>query len=131
MQELEQLHAAAAALKQDIDHIRANQENQRKQEESLVLGQLKKTVQALQAETAAISDQQHAVIFCPVRLDCSLSNDGPSRSTNCATVLAVHEVMHWQNETMQALQAEASAIADWQHAVVPLSYVDYLRKHVA
>lgn len=118
MQELEQLRAAAAALKQDIEHMRASQENQRKQEESLVLGQLKKTVQALQAETAAISDQQHAVGLCPVHLDCSLRWYGPSQSTECASVLAGHEVMHWQKEIMQALQAEARAIADREHAVI-------------
>ena len=61
VQELEQLRAAAQALKQDVDFLRGNQEKQRKQEESLVLGQLKKTVQALQAEGAAINEQQEAV----------------------------------------------------------------------
>lgn len=64
IQELEQLRAAAQALKADVDLLRANQESQRKQEETLVLGQLKKTVQALQAESSAILDQQHAV--CPL-----------------------------------------------------------------
>ena len=60
-QELEQLRAAAQALKQDVDLLRANQESQREQEEALLLGQLKKTVHALQAESSAISDQQQAV----------------------------------------------------------------------
>ena len=60
-QELEQLRAAAQALKEDVDLLRAKEESQRKQEEALVLGQLKKTVQALQAESSAILDQQHAV----------------------------------------------------------------------
>ena len=66
MQELEQLRAAAQALKEDVDLLRANQESQKTQEEALVLGQLSKTVQALQAESSAISDQQHAVRPCPL-----------------------------------------------------------------
>ncbi len=65
MQELEQLRAAAQALKADVDLLQANQESQRKQEETVLLGQLRKTVQALQAESGAISDQQHAVRLIP------------------------------------------------------------------
>lgn len=61
MQELEQLRQATQALKQDVDLLRANQEKQRLQEESLVLTQLRKTVQALQAEGSAIDDQKLAV----------------------------------------------------------------------
>lgn len=61
MQELEQLRQATQALKQDVDLLRANQEKQRQQEESLVLTQLRKTVQALQAEGSAIDDQKLAV----------------------------------------------------------------------
>ena len=60
MQELEQLRQATQALKQDVDLLRANQEKQRLQEESLVLTQLRKTVQALQAEGSAIDDQKLA-----------------------------------------------------------------------
>ena len=75
IQELEQLRAAAQALKADVDLLHANQERQRKQEETLVLGQLKKTVQALQAESSAISDQQHAV--CPSHLVCTCSSTMP------------------------------------------------------
>ena len=63
MQELEQLRQATQALKQDVDLLRANQEKQRLQEESLVLTQLRKTVQALQAEGSAIDDQKLAVGF--------------------------------------------------------------------
>ena len=61
MQELDQLRQATQALKQDVDLLRANQEKQRLQEESLVLTQLRKTVQALQAEGSAIDDQKLAV----------------------------------------------------------------------
>ncbi|CAK0763511.1 hypothetical protein CVIRNUC_003065 [Coccomyxa viridis] len=60
-EELEQLRQATQALKQDVDLLRANQEKQRLQEESLVLTQLRKTVQALQAEGSAIDDQKLAV----------------------------------------------------------------------
>ena len=74
MQELEQLRTAAQALKADVDLLQANQESQRKQEETVLLGQLRKTVQALQAESSAISDQQHAVRLVPRPYSCKHHN---------------------------------------------------------
>ena len=84
LQELEQLRAAAAALKQDVDLMRANQEKQREQEEQLVLRQLKKTVRALQAEGEAISDQQHAV--CTYSLSSAYLSVASQSAAHCIPI---------------------------------------------
>ena len=63
----------------------ANQEKQREQEEQLVLQHLKKTVQALQAEGEAISDQQHAV----------RTNSLAAAYISIASWSAVHRIPIW------------------------------------
>jgi hypothetical protein len=63
-QELAQIRTAAESLKAEVDFLRQEQAKSRAQEETLVLRELRRTVDALQAERDTIKEQAAAVRLC-------------------------------------------------------------------
>ncbi|BDA42602.1 hypothetical protein COCOBI_03-4950 [Coccomyxa sp. Obi] len=61
-EELAQLKASAEDLKSQVDFLMEAQKKRRQQEEALTLRELRRTVDALRAESEALEDQKRAVV---------------------------------------------------------------------